>query len=422
MNQDLYDAVKVYLKTGNTPPGSRFADYRFKKHFSPGRGWSIDTGILTFMGRKIIPESELAETLQSIYNNPLISRNGFYTFYKKVCDMYAGITFRQCRTFLENCETYQLHRQTVKGYQTKPIIKSTPRTYLQADTVDLSDLGWANNNWTHLLTIIDVFSKYAFVFPMKANSSSETARNIKLLLSDYPRNPNTHKPDLETIHTDNGSEFQGEFKTLLESRGIRIVHSRSHNPNGQAHVERFNRTLKTMIYQYLTKFNTKVYIPVLDSIVSNYNNSFHSTIKAKPVDIWNSNSRDVIEKTKSLIVDKVSGKMNLRARAIPTNIVPGAHVRVLLTAIDANKRKAQNSGIGKDAKKYIKLWTDNIYTVKSRYMDRDGRVIIKLREEPWRLYIHECQYVDPGELITNDQTKADLRSYGIDVSGFGRSS
>ena len=49
-------------------------------------------------------------------------------------------------------------------------------------------------------------------------------------------------------------------------------------------VERFIGTLKTKIYKYVSK---NVYIDKLDNKVSEYNNTFHKTIKMKPVDIKN---------------------------------------------------------------------------------------------------------------------------------------
>ena len=50
-------------------------------------------------------------------------------------------------------------------------------------------------------------------------------------------------------------------------------------------VERFIRTLKNKIYKYIISISKNVYIDKLDSTVNKYNNTYHSTIKMKPVDI-----------------------------------------------------------------------------------------------------------------------------------------
>ena len=49
--------------------------------------------------------------------------------------------------------------------------------------------------------------------------------------------------------------------------------------------ERFIKTLKTKIYKYMTSISKNVYIDKLDDIVNEYNNTYHRTIKMKPVDV-----------------------------------------------------------------------------------------------------------------------------------------
>ena len=47
--------------------------------------------------------------------------------------------------------------------------------------------------------------------------------------------------------------------------------------------ERFIKTLKNKIYKYMTSMSKNVYIDKLDDIVNKYSNTYHSTIKMKPV-------------------------------------------------------------------------------------------------------------------------------------------
>ena len=49
--------------------------------------------------------------------------------------------------------------------------------------------------------------------------------------------------------------------------------------------ERFIRTLKTKIYKYMTSVSKNVYIDKLDDIADEYNNTYHRTIKMKPIDV-----------------------------------------------------------------------------------------------------------------------------------------
>ena len=58
-----------------------------------------------------------------------------------------------------------------------------------------------------------------------------------------------------------------------------------HNEGKPVLTERFIRTLKTKIYKYMTSISKNVYINKLDDTVNEYDNTYHRTIKMKPVDV-----------------------------------------------------------------------------------------------------------------------------------------
>ena len=47
--------------------------------------------------------------------------------------------------------------------------------------------------------------------------------------------------------------------------------------------ERFIRTLKKKIYKYMTSISKNAYIDKLDDIVKKYSNTYHKSIRMKPV-------------------------------------------------------------------------------------------------------------------------------------------
>ena len=60
----------------------------------------------------------------------------------------------------------------------------------------------------------------------------------------------------------------------------------STNNEGKSVVaERFIKTLKSKIYKYMTSISKNVHIDRLDDLVNEYNNTYHTTIKMKPIDI-----------------------------------------------------------------------------------------------------------------------------------------
>ena len=75
------------------------------------------------------------------------------------------------------------------------------------------------------------------------------------------------------------------FKKWLKDNDIEIYST--YNKGKSVVTERFIRTLKTKIYKYMTAISKNVYIDKLDDIVKKYNNTYHISIKMKPVDVKN---------------------------------------------------------------------------------------------------------------------------------------
>ena len=59
----------------------------------------------------------------------------------------------------------------------------------------------------------------------------------------------------------------------------------AHNEGKSVVAERFIRTLKNKIYKHMTVISKNVYFDVLDDIIDKYNNTYHSTIKMKPIEV-----------------------------------------------------------------------------------------------------------------------------------------
>ena len=61
-----------------------------------------------------------------------------------------------------------------------------------------------------------------------------------------------------------------------------------HSEGKSVAVEIFFRTLKNKIYKHITSVSKNVYIDKLDDIVNKYNDTYHSSIKIKLVDVKSS--------------------------------------------------------------------------------------------------------------------------------------
>ena len=69
----------------------------------------------------------------------------------------------------------------------------------------------------------------------------------------------------------------------------------THNEGKSVVAERFIRTLKNKIYKHMTAVSKNVYIDKLDDIVNEYNNTYHRTIKMKPIEVKDNTYIDSIK-------------------------------------------------------------------------------------------------------------------------------
>lgn len=180
-------------------------------------------------------------------------------------------------------ETYTLHRPIRKKFNRNRIVVYGIDNTWQADLIDLQELTQINSGYKYLLTIIDVFSKYAWAIPLKNKSNNSIIEAFKKIFR-------SRKP--LRIHTDQGQEFLGrECQQFLKRNKIQFYFLNSEMK--AAIVERFNRTLKEKMWRYFTKSRKKRYIDVLDDLMHSYNNTFHRSIKMTPVQVKKENEDKV---------------------------------------------------------------------------------------------------------------------------------
>ena len=136
-----------------------------------------------------------------------------------------------------------------------------------------------NKGFRFLLSVIDIFSKDAWVVSLKDKKGVSITTAVQKILDGSDRKP-------KQILVDKGSEFyNSSFQKRLKDNDTEMYST--HNEGKSVADERFIRTLKTKVYKYMTSISKNVYIDKLDDIVNEYNNTYHRTIKMKPVDVKN---------------------------------------------------------------------------------------------------------------------------------------
>ena len=113
-----------------------------------------------------------------------------------------------------------------------------------------------------LLCLMDIFSKYTWVVPLKDNKGVSIANEFQSIVKDSNKKSNK-------TWVDEGSEsYNNSFKKLLQENDIAMYST--HNEGKSVAAERFIRTLKNNVYKHMTSISKNMYIGKLDYIVNEY--------------------------------------------------------------------------------------------------------------------------------------------------------
>lgn len=303
------------------------------------------------------------EQLHSIFYNPEHPA-GFASIQKLAKS--SGYSEKKVKKWLESQPTYTLHRPARKKYATRPYIVHDIDEQWQADLADMSSIANENRGHNFILTVIDIFSRYAWARPLKNKSGKEVAAAFKDIFKE--------KRIPKRIQTDQGKEFENrEVKRLFDEHNIELFSVKS--AYKAAIVERFNRTLKRKLWQHFTMNLNQKWLLLLQKAVSSYNNSVHRTIGYKPINVTSENVSDIRENV-----------YNKRRKVGHEKIQIEVGDRVRISKVKSVFEKG-----------YLPNWTEEIFTVHS--INRKYRpVTFKLKDYhneviEGSFYQHEIQKV-----------------------------
>ncbi len=177
--------------------------------------------------------------------------------------------------FLAGQDPYTLHKQVRKPKRYRRTIVYGPRELWQIDLLDMQKFQRQNNDFKYLCVIIDCFSKYLWVKPLKNKTAKSIVKALALLLM-------TERPKL--IQADQGSEFfNKDVARMLQAFGPKLYHS--YSDKKASIVERVQRTLRSRLGRLFTMQGDDIWIDKIGDIVMAYNNSYHRSIRMKPANV-----------------------------------------------------------------------------------------------------------------------------------------
>ena len=196
-----------------------------------------------------------------------------------------GLKRSQVLSWLQGQPGYTLHKPARKHFRRNRVLVFDIDAQWQADLVDMQSLSRWNKGYKYLLTCIDILSKYAWVIPLKSKTGSSLVAAFRNIF-EQGRKP-------LKLQTDAGTEFKNKvFQTFLKNENVH--HFVTYNETKAQVVERFNRTLKQLMWRMFTTTSSYHYLDKLDRLVNdNYNQNFHRSIKMEPADVTVHNAREV---------------------------------------------------------------------------------------------------------------------------------
>lgn len=222
----------------------------------------------------------------------------------------------------------ELHKPIVRRFRKRRVIVKGIDEIWAADLVDMQAFAEFNDNVKYLLCVIDIFSKYGWIKPLKQKTGVAVANAFENIFSEG------RKP--EKLWVDKGTEF---YNKHVKGLGVELYSTE--NEEKSCVIERWNRTMKEKMFKYFSANSTRRYINVLSDMVDNYNSTKHSSTRMTPI--------EASKKTNENIVwFRLNGKVN--TELIKPKLSIGDRVRI--TKIKKTFEKG-----------YTPRWTEEVFTI-----------------------------------------------------------
>lgn len=351
-NQTDYEQLNYYLEN-NVPPPEVVSKSRFIKKFA-GFVKQQNKIIYEPLNLEVIPFDEKQNKLKQLFEtDDNVVGKGIYGLYKYLQSKYIGFTRNDIQQFMETKNSnYQL-RQPLTTRTNKPIVSKFPNQLWAIDLIDMDAFLPSNYKWRYIINVVDIFSRKVWL----AKLTRKEAVDVKDEFENICERAGV-KPDY--LISDNGKEWLGEFKRFCEDNDITQRFTRSYSPQANGVVERANKDIRKIIKSYLIENNNLRWYNILQTVEDNKNNSYHSSVKGIPNNIWVPNKNKLTERNlpQTVINDnpRLQARLTVVKKALKQirkfkeqdNFQVGDLVRVKMSSIFANVRKLIKAREGKN--------------------------------------------------------------------------
>ena len=181
----------------------------------------------------------------------------------------------------------ELHKSIRRHFERRQVFSPQIDRIWATDLADLKRFSHKNKGYRYLMIVVDLFSKYLWLIPLKRKTAAAASQGLENLFKEA-------KPNF--LWSDKGTEYVNKLmKKLLKEKDITLYHT--HNEGKSVIAERAIRMVKTWIYKNFTTNNTQNWIDILDAITKKYNSRKQRRLGMCPIDARKpENSHELFEK------------------------------------------------------------------------------------------------------------------------------
>ena len=229
------------------------------------------------------------------------------------------VTKRKVIEWLNRQRVYTLHKPGRRSFPRTKTTGVAMHSHIQIDTADLRRLKYHNSHYSYIVCAICVVTRQARCAATKTKKPAEVLPALRKMFDSYE---NT----IYAVAADKGTEFLADVKKWLESVGIQVVQIEK-SPHHASMAERFIRTLKNMLFRYMTFAKTKRWVDILPQVVQAYNSRYHRSIRRAPNSVTRENEQEFVQelykRSSPVAKFKFSIGQHVRIREPKTNMEKG---------------------------------------------------------------------------------------------------
>ncbi|XP_053374868.1 uncharacterized protein LOC128547146 [Mercenaria mercenaria] len=196
--------------------------------------------------------------LKRIYFDPShpASFSGPQKLYKVVKEEGKfNIGMHRIRKFLHDQESYSLHKPVRRRFQRNHVVSSGKDDLWMADLIDMVKFEKWNKGYKYILLVIDTFSKYVWLKPLKQKTGNDVTEAFKDIFTHSGRMP-------KRLITDKGQKFRAKSVQDLMKK-YNVLYSPTQNETKASTSERAVFSIKSKIMRYLAYKDNYTYLPSL---------------------------------------------------------------------------------------------------------------------------------------------------------------